>query len=103
MKNAFWINLTLFVLFFSACTEKNDLLEQNKALIIKANEEILNKGNLSFVDEVFSQDYSDEGPGWIKDYIGNLRTAFPDLHVTIEPIIAEGDRVAWRRTHTGTH
>ena len=32
-----------------------------------------------------------------------MRTAFPDIQVSIDPIIAENNMVAWRRTHTGTH
>jgi hypothetical protein len=32
-----------------------------------------------------------------------LRTAFPDLHFTIEELIAEGDTVAGRLTMNGTH
>ena len=32
-----------------------------------------------------------------------LHRAFPDLHVTIEDLIAEGDKVVSRNTVTGTH
>lgn len=32
-----------------------------------------------------------------------LRTAIPDLHYTIEDVIAEGDTVAGRVTMSGTH
>lgn len=88
--------------------EKANIQEQNKALVRRANEEILNKGNLAFADEVFATDYvahgsTERGPEMIKKFVAALRTAFPDLHVSVEPIIAEGDMVAWQRTHTGTH
>jgi predicted ester cyclase len=32
-----------------------------------------------------------------------LASAFPDNHFTIEDIIAEGDKVVWRYSATGTH
>jgi predicted ester cyclase len=36
------------------------------------------------------------GPEGVKQHIQALKTVFPDLHVTIEDLIAEGDRVAVR-------
>jgi predicted ester cyclase len=32
-----------------------------------------------------------------------IHTAFPDLHFTLEDMIAEGDKVAYRFTARGTH
>ena len=32
-----------------------------------------------------------------------LHRAFPDLHVSVEDVIAEGDRIAARNSVTGTH
>ena len=32
-----------------------------------------------------------------------MRTAFPDIQVSIDPIITEENMAAWRRNHTGTH
>lgn len=92
-----------------ACTEKKKEIantnfnEANKASIIKANDEIFHKGNLSYADEVFAENYAGQGPAYIKKFVGNMRTAFPDIHVSIEPIIAEGNKTAWQRTHTATH
>jgi steroid delta-isomerase-like uncharacterized protein len=84
--------------------------EEIKALVLRTNEEILNKGNLAYVDEVFATDYvlhgtrgDRHGPEVIKGFVTELRTAFPDLHVNIDNFVAEGDRVAWQRTHRGTH
>ena len=39
----------------------------------------------------------------LREVFGRLHQAFPDLHVTIEDLIAEGDRVVARNTVTGTH
>ena len=109
MKNSISVILVISSLLIGGCTgkiyepEKIDNSERNKSSIIKANEELFNKGNLSFADEVFTSDYAGEGPEYIKKYVGNMRTAFPDIQVSIDPIIAEDNMTAWRRTHTGTH
>lgn len=38
-----------------------------------------------------------------KDVFGALYRAFPDLHIEVEDIIAEGEKVVIRNTVTGTH
>ena len=43
------------------------------------------------------------GPELLKEVFGRLHRAFPDLHVTVEDLIAEGDKVVARDTVTGTH
>jgi len=42
------------------------------------------------------------GAEGLKQFITVFRTGFPDLHFTIEDMIAEGDRVVWRYTARGT-
>ena len=83
---------------------------ENKQLILRAVEEIINKGNLAFVDELISSDYVKhgiegdvKGREVVKTFVSALRSAFPDLQVVVDPMIAEGDRVAWLRKSTGTH
>jgi predicted ester cyclase len=39
----------------------------------------------------------------LKEVFARLHRAFPDLHVTVEDLIAEGDKVVGRNTVTGTH
>jgi steroid delta-isomerase-like uncharacterized protein len=39
----------------------------------------------------------------LKEVFGRLYRAFPDLHITVEDVIAEGDKVVGRNTVTGTH
>ncbi|MDQ6806691.1 MAG: ester cyclase [Actinomycetota bacterium] len=39
----------------------------------------------------------------LKEVFGRLTRAFPDLHITVEDLIAEGDKVVSRNTVTGTH
>ena len=47
--------------------------------------------------------YSLGGVEALKAVITAFRTSFPDLHFTVEEIIAEGDKVAYRWTSHGTH
>jgi len=84
--------------------------EQNKAQVRRVVEEIYNQGNLDVVDEVTvadlvihasSQDI--RGRDGAKRYVAALRAGFPDLRLTIEDQIAEGDMVVTRWTARGTH
>jgi steroid delta-isomerase-like uncharacterized protein len=43
------------------------------------------------------------GAGLLKEVFGRLLRAFPDLHIAVDDLIAEGDRVVARNTVTGTH
>ncbi len=109
MKNSISAILVSLSLLIGACTEQNkesestNNSERNKSSVIKANEELINKGNLSFADEVFTSDYAEEGPDLIRKYVENMRIAFPDIQVSIDPVIAEDNMTAFLRTHTGTH
>jgi predicted ester cyclase len=44
-----------------------------------------------------------KGPDGFKQFATMFRNAFPDLHITVEDMIAEGDKVATRETLRGTH
>jgi steroid delta-isomerase-like uncharacterized protein len=82
-----------------------------KALIRRALEEALNRGNLAIVDEVVAPNYvyhepaagEVKGRDGLKQMITMYRRAFPDLRMTIDEQIAEGDRVVTRWTCRGTH
>ena len=43
------------------------------------------------------------GAQLLKEVFHRLHRAFPDLHITIEDLIEEGDKVVSRNTVTGTH
>jgi len=85
--------------------------ETNKALIRRLFEEAVNNGNLSVVDESLSTDYvyreptvgERRGRAASRELITMYRNAFPDLRLTIDEQIAEGDTVVTRWTGTGTH
>jgi steroid delta-isomerase-like uncharacterized protein len=44
-----------------------------------------------------------QGREGLKDVIGGMRAAFPDIHWVIDEMVAEGDKVVSRFTWTGTH
>ncbi len=87
--------------------------EENKALVRRFVNEILNQGNMALAPELVAEDYVelDPFPGQQPGRVGlieaiiMMRTAFPDLHWTIEELVAEGQKVAsygiWRGTHQG--
>jgi steroid delta-isomerase-like uncharacterized protein len=86
--------------------------EHNKDVVRRLMEEIWNKGNLSIVDEFFTPNYEHHdsstpdfgrGPECEKKLATFYRNAFPDLRLTIEDIIAEGDTVMARWSCRGTH
>lgn len=84
----------------------------NKDIVRRMNEAVWNEGDLKVIDEYFADDYvghnpatPDEtrGPEGFREYVQAARSAFPDLDVTTEDLVAEGDRVCRRTRTTGTH
>jgi steroid delta-isomerase-like uncharacterized protein len=86
--------------------------ETNKTVVRRLFEEVWNKGNLLVTDELFAPNYVHHdsstpdvgrGPESEKKRATLYRTAFPDLRLTIEDIIAEGETVMARWSCRGTH
>jgi predicted ester cyclase len=83
--------------------------EENKANSRRLTER-LNQGDLTVIDELCAPNHvshnaqnTTHGPEEYKQSFSVLFTAFPDLHFTIEDMIAEGDKVVTRNTIRGTH
>jgi steroid delta-isomerase-like uncharacterized protein len=83
---------------------------QNKSLASLIMKELYCNGNLSIVDDIVSHDYVYRAPGLeirgcngLKEFVTEYRTAFPDLHVTIDDMIMEEDKVVTRFSMSGTH
>lgn len=83
--------------------------EENKEIVRQVINEVVNKGDLSLADKVLAKNYvyhfpthDIHGPEGFKEFVTTMRTAFPDLHVTIEEIMAEGEKVAARVIMRGT-
>jgi predicted ester cyclase len=91
--------------------------EENKALARRELEEIFTQGNLDAAEEIYAPNYlSHETATAVRPASEDIhgveadrqiaaarRQAFPDLHITIEDQIAEGDKVATRFRARGTH
>src|ERR1043165_645706 len=88
--------------------------EQNKALTRRVYEDIFGQGQLTLIDDLVTADYIEHvppltpgqptrGPEALKALVNRIRTAFPDLRITIDDMVADGDTVAVRSTWHGTH
>lgn len=84
--------------------------ESNKALIRRGFEEGINRRNLKVFAEVIGPTYVNHnmpapgpGPEGFKQVVAAFTTAFPDLHITLQDVLADGDRVVTRGFFDGTH
>ena len=85
--------------------------ELHKTLVRRTFDEVMSKGNLSILDEVIGEDYVNHdappqvahGTAGMRAMVTMLRTAFPDLHIQIEELIADDEKVVARTIMTGTH
>jgi predicted ester cyclase len=87
--------------------------EENKALARRELEEIFAaEGNLDAAEDIYAPHYISHQPAGdedlrgseaIKQFAAGVREAFPDLEITIEDQIAEGDKVLTRLRTRGTH
>ena len=83
----------------------------NKLLIRRYIEEVVNTGNTSNIEQFVSDDYTEvfEGVRYptgitgAKEHILGVRKVYPDLSLTIDHQIAEGEYVATSITARGTH
>jgi len=86
--------------------------EDNKAIVRRFQEgmlEAIRTGNTDPLLETVDPDATFGMPGMpstldgMKQMLPAFHTAFPDLRMTVGEMIAEGDKVAYRLTVTGTH
>lgn len=83
----------------------------NKTVSRRLTEEAFNQGKYDVIEEVVAPTFVNhdpatgdtKGPEGTRELIEGYRTAFPDIKITIEEQIAEGDLVVTRWTGTGTH
>ena len=91
--------------------------EANKELVRRHFEELFNRKDLAVAEELMAQDYLEHavapfgqtepgrvnGPAAARQTVEWLLAQFPDLHMTIEAIVADGDLVAARVVSEGTN
>lgn len=84
--------------------------EMNKALARREAQEIESEGNVMVAQELLTPHFQLHFPGFptldregFKMMIAGFHAGFPDLQVTFQEQIAEGDRVTNRLTMRGTH
>ena len=85
--------------------------EENKALVRRFVDVVQSGDNIDLIDEICSPEFVNHSvpPGLpadregIKIVTNMFRGAFPDSYFTVEDMIAEGDKVATRKSFHGTH
>jgi steroid delta-isomerase-like uncharacterized protein len=85
--------------------------QENIAVIGRFIEEVINRGNLDAADEIVEEGFIEldplpgqrQGREGLKEVIGTMRAAFPDIHWVADETIAAGEKVVTRFTWTGTH
>jgi predicted ester cyclase len=83
--------------------------KENKAIVRRAFEELWNQRKLEVIDELWAEAFINPGSKKVRDkwkeenVVPVFANAPPDLHITIEDQIAEGDKVVTRWTWSFTH
>jgi steroid delta-isomerase-like uncharacterized protein len=83
----------------------------NKAVVSRFIEEVINQNRMDRADDLVVEDFVEmdpfpgqrQGREGLKEVLGMMRAAFPDIHWVIDEMVAEGDKVVTRFTWTGTH
>jgi steroid delta-isomerase-like uncharacterized protein len=84
---------------------------ENKKVIAAFVGDVINQGRLDRADYLVALDFVEldplpgqqQGREGLKDVIGGMRAAFPDLRWVLDEVVAEGDKVVSRFTWTRTH
>src|ERR1700759_4384769 len=88
--------------------------ENNKAVIRKFLEEVINQNRMDRADDLVVEDFVEldplpgqtQGREGLKEVIRQIRTAFPDIRWTVDEMVGEADKVfsrfAWSGTHQGS-
>jgi predicted ester cyclase len=72
--------------------------EQNKAVVRRLVDEVMNAGHLDVLDDIYTPRMAAAARAWITPF----RASFPDVHMRVVALVAEGDSVAGRFMCSGT-
>ena len=75
------------------------VIEANKTVVRRLVAEVLNGGHLDVIDELYTSELAGAARRWIAPF----RASFPDVHMEIVELVAEGDKVVGRFTCSATH
>jgi steroid delta-isomerase-like uncharacterized protein len=86
-------------------------VDANKAVVMRVVDEMWNRGDLGVVDDLIAPDMVEHGAFGAgtggrddaRNTVARFRSAFPDLVLDVEHLIAEGDDVVLHWTGRGTH
>jgi predicted ester cyclase len=93
-------------------SEANRAREANRALVLRWFDELWNQKNLSIIDELAhpdSQSFGFPDPtrsisrAEYKNAVSSFHQTFSNIHMTVEDIIAEDEKVSTRWSATMTH
>jgi steroid delta-isomerase-like uncharacterized protein len=86
--------------------------EENKAFMRRFYEGVFNQKNLAAIDDFLAPNFFNHSASQlglvsgdlehVRQFVGAVMQSFPDLHYTVEDMVAEGDKVVTRLTLSGT-
>jgi steroid delta-isomerase-like uncharacterized protein len=100
---------SLFLLEPTAHAQAADQTAANKAVAMRVFDEIFNQGKFQVADEIYAPDFENHGLHRSvdlktdQDAVHAEKKAFPDLRMSVQQMVAEGDKVAVLWTFQGTH
>ncbi len=86
--------------------------DETTEIIRRMNDHVWDEGDLTRIDEYVAADYVEHntaspqdihGPDGYRANVEMVRTAFPDMDLITQDLIAEADKVVYRYTIVGTH
>jgi predicted ester cyclase len=99
----------VLLMFPGQATPDGPIQARNKAVAMRVFDEIFNQGKFQVAQEIYAPDFQNHGLHRSVDLkidqeaVHAEKKAFPDLHMSVQEMIAEGDRVAVLWTFQGTH